>query len=377
MNANVKQSLRRLRSFGFSIVELMVAILIGLIILAGVIQVVVTSKTTFLGQEEMSFIQENARYAMDLIGKDLQGAGYFGCAGNAASVALVARVDANSALLLGPEPIRGFEGGTTTAPYPADYPSDKLWKIYQPGSTTIQDYPDSFVVRGAVGPQFSIVSQTANTTGTTTNTVFTTKSAHSFADGDYIALVAEDCRRVGVVRAAAASGNTFELTPNGSVCLGPIKPALDRGLICNSGCSCTGEGMNQLYLPGSVAIPYVSHAYYIADSSALPGVPALKRMVLKDGSGDEEELALGVEDMDLLYGIMINGNLLYLKASDINADTTGNLTWDKVVSVRVNLLMRSQAESTNRVGRNLLQNNYDDRFMRQVVTSTFRLRNRI
>ena len=51
----------RIKDLGFSLVELMVAILIGLIILAGVIQVVTTSKSTFFGQEEMSFIQENAR----------------------------------------------------------------------------------------------------------------------------------------------------------------------------------------------------------------------------------------------------------------------------------------------------------------------------
>jgi type IV pilus assembly protein PilW len=370
MKANVKQSLRRLRSFGFSIVELMVAILIGLIILAGVIQVVVTSKTTFLGQEEMSFIQENARYAMDLIGKDLQGAGYFGCAGNAASVALVARVDADSALLLGPEPIRGFEGGATTAPYPADYPSDKLWKIYQPGSTTVQDYPDSFVVRGAAGAQYSI-SQT--TDPATSNTVFNTTAAHSFKAGEYIALVAEDCRRVGVVRAATAveGSTTFSLAAGTSVCPGPIKPALDRGLICTQECSCTGEGMNQLYLPGSVAMPYLSHAYYIADSTALPGVPALKRMVLRDGSGKEEELALGVEDMDLLYGILDSGNLRYVKASAVG-------DWNKVVAVQVSLLMRSQAPSSVDTGsREHLENDYNDRFMRQVVTSTFRLRNRI
>jgi type IV pilus assembly protein PilW len=368
MKANVKQSLRRLRSFGFSIVELMVAILIGLIILAGVIQVVVTSKTTFLGQEEMSFIQENARYAMDLIGKDLQGAGYFGCAGNTASVALVARVDADSALLLGPEPIRGFEGDSATAPYPAEY-SDRLWKIYQPGSTTVQDYPDSFVVRGAAGEQFAI---TQTTDLTTTNTVFNTISAHSFKAGEYIALVAEDCRRAGVVRAASVSANSFSLAAGSSVCSGPIKPARDRGLICDAACSCPGEGTNEIYRAGSVAMPYVSHAYYIADSSALPGVPALKRMVLKNGTGVEEELALGVEDMDLLYGISDSDGLRYVKASDV-----GNGNWNKVVSVQISLLMRSQAESTNLTERNLLENDYKDRFMRQVVTSTFRLRNRI
>lgn len=370
MKASMRYSLRHLKSFGFSIVELMVAILIGLIILAGVIQVVVTSKTTFIGQEEMSFIQENARYAMDLIGKDLQGAGYFGCAGNEASLAVVAKVDADAALLLGPESVRGFEGGTTSAPYPAEYP-ENMWVIYEPGSTTVQDYPDSFVVRGASGSQVGITQ----TTDAAANIVFTTQPNHSLKANDYVALIAEDCRRASVVRTSAVTANTFQLSAGGSVCPGPVKPALDKGWICSQACVCQGEGMNQLFMPGSVAMPYVSHAYYIADSGVLPGVPALKRAVLQNGAGREEELALGVEDMDLLYGLLVDGDLQYFKASEIE---TGGMDWNNVVAVQVSLLMRSQAPSAGNVeSKELLQNTYEDRFMRQVVTSSFRLRNGI
>ncbi len=354
----------RRQSLGFSIVELMVAILIGLIILAGVIQVVMTSKSTFLGQEEMSFIQENARYAMDVIGKDIQGAGYLGCAGNEADVALVARVGADAADFLGPESVVGFEGdGVATTAYPAAY-KDKILAVKEPASTTAQDYPDSFIVRRAEGVPVGVTAQTDFT--------FTLQDPHEFSVGSYIAVVAEDCRRVGIVRASAVADSQFSVS-GASICGNLMKPQLDNDLICDAACNCDGEGVNQVYLPGSTAMAYSAHAYYVADSAVMPGTPALKRMALHDGAGTEEELALGVEDMEVVYGVVDGSNIRYFKASDISADQ-----WPAVVAVQVNLLLRSQAPSLVQAeARPYLSNDYNDRFMRQVVTSTFRLRNRI
>ncbi|HSX84616.1 MAG TPA: PilW family protein [Cellvibrio sp.] len=369
MRQQAKSPFGYFRSIGFSIVELMVAILIGLIILAGVIQVVVTSKSTFLGQEEMSFIQENARYAVDLIGKDLQSAGYLGCAGNAANVAYVAKVDAGSADLLGVEYVRGFEGKPNGIASNADFPplyGNKVLPINQPGTTTVQDYPDSFIVRGGSGTVVPVDSQSGLT--------FTLESNPGFSDGEHIALVAEDCRRAAIVRAATVSGSAFTLSDS-SVCNTSIKPVRDQNFVCNAACSCSGESSNELFQPGSVAMSYSTHAYYIADSGVLPGVPALKRSVLHGADGDEEELALGVEDMEVLYGIVVGGNLRYTDAAQIVAN---GWSWGNVSSVQVSLLMRSQAISANQAqSRTYLGNNYNDRFMRQVVTSTFRLRNGI
>jgi type IV pilus assembly protein PilW len=71
-----KPHLRRQR--GFSLVELMVAMLIGLILLFGVTQVYVSSKRSANAQEDLARMQENGRFAMDLITRDLRRAGYWG-----------------------------------------------------------------------------------------------------------------------------------------------------------------------------------------------------------------------------------------------------------------------------------------------------------
>jgi len=61
---------------GFSIVELMVALVAGLLLLTGVIQVFVTNKQTYRVAEANARIQENARFSMEALGRYLRVSGY-------------------------------------------------------------------------------------------------------------------------------------------------------------------------------------------------------------------------------------------------------------------------------------------------------------
>lgn len=64
---------------GFSLVELMVAMTLSLLLMGGVIQVFLGSKQTYLVNEALSRMQENARFALDRINEDLSASGYMGC----------------------------------------------------------------------------------------------------------------------------------------------------------------------------------------------------------------------------------------------------------------------------------------------------------
>lgn len=358
---NMKQ--RRAKGFlqakGFSIVELMVAILIGLIILAGVIQVVVTSKTTFMGQEEMSFIQENARYAMDVIGKDIQGAGYKGCAGQDARIALVAGGDASALQLLGVEGVRGYLNGT-------DAPSAYSGNLKEMADGTKSE---SLLIRSFTGPNRLLQSHTGTTLTFYGPPDF---SPHNFQEGDYLGMVSEECRRIGVLRVATRTNTTVTYTAAGNNGMTTIKPSLDASIVC-PGATCVA-GYSQNYSPGSVAMDFSAHAYYIGDSGPLPGVPALKRAVLaRNGTVTSEEIALGVEDIHFRYGVRNGSNTRYVIASDV-AD------WSLVFAVEVSLLMRSQTPSLPNAESKTLGSSgriYNDKYMRQVVTSIYRIRNRI
>lgn len=62
---------------GFTLVEIMVAIAIGLLMMAGILQISAASKESSRLQRNMGFVQENIRTAMEMLGRDIRNAGYY------------------------------------------------------------------------------------------------------------------------------------------------------------------------------------------------------------------------------------------------------------------------------------------------------------
>lgn len=69
---------------GLSLVELMIAVTLGLVILAGVAAVFVSSRQSYRVQESTTILQDNARFAMETIGRALRDAGFSHGAPNSA-----------------------------------------------------------------------------------------------------------------------------------------------------------------------------------------------------------------------------------------------------------------------------------------------------
>lgn len=67
------------RCRGFSLVELMVAITVGLFLLGGLAAIMVSSRKNYEVMDLEAGIQENARFALHFLARDLRMAGYFGC----------------------------------------------------------------------------------------------------------------------------------------------------------------------------------------------------------------------------------------------------------------------------------------------------------
>jgi type IV pilus assembly protein PilW len=64
---------------GLSLIEIMIALLIGAFLLGGVLEVFIGSKQTYRMQGNLSRLQENGRFAIDFLAKDISMAGYWGC----------------------------------------------------------------------------------------------------------------------------------------------------------------------------------------------------------------------------------------------------------------------------------------------------------
>lgn len=71
---------------GLSLIELLIAITLGMIILSAVFEIFISTKQTFTATDILSRSQENGRFALEFMEKDIRMAGYKG--GNAGTVPL-------------------------------------------------------------------------------------------------------------------------------------------------------------------------------------------------------------------------------------------------------------------------------------------------
>lgn len=82
---NNSRDIKTQKQNGFSIIELLVAVVISMLLLTGVIQVFLASKQTYTTNEAASRLQENGRFALEFIAQSARHAGYVEPANTTAS----------------------------------------------------------------------------------------------------------------------------------------------------------------------------------------------------------------------------------------------------------------------------------------------------
>ena len=68
----------RVRQGGLSLIELMIALLLGIVLTFAAVNLFLRSKISYLEDEEYGRLQENGRYALRLVGRELSMAGFLG-----------------------------------------------------------------------------------------------------------------------------------------------------------------------------------------------------------------------------------------------------------------------------------------------------------
>ena len=63
---------------GFSLIELMVALLLGLLLMSGIVAVYLESKRGWAQDDAIARVQENGRYALRLLSREIAMAGFYG-----------------------------------------------------------------------------------------------------------------------------------------------------------------------------------------------------------------------------------------------------------------------------------------------------------
>jgi hypothetical protein len=142
----------------------------------------------------------------------------------------------------------------------------------------------------------------------------------------------------------------------------------------------TGNSSATLLHPfkkGAEVVPVRTAIYYVAASEVDPTRQALWRKV---GAAVPEEIADGVQQMEVLYGLDSSGGDARV---DEYKKAAAGMDWSEVVSVSVALLVRSpEAYGVDKDPRKYdllgtLVGPFPDRHQRQVFTATVALRNHV
>lgn len=318
------------RQTGFSLVELMIAITLGFVVIGALGTVFLGARQSYRVQDGMSRVQENGRYALDLMARDIRQAGFLGCARDASVKNIVSPATDFNTYTAG---ITGYE---STLPN---------------GLTAAERIAGTDIIKLQFGSAAS-VNLIGNIDATNAN-IQLSGNPNNFAAGDV--LFVTDCDRLDVFKATNVSmGGTVTIAHSSS---GNSEPFLRD------------------YNTDAEVMQLQTAIYYIGNG--VGGAPTLFRKRLAGSALTAgEELAEGVEDMQILYGEDINGDLAadrYLDATAIGGDMSN------VISVRLNLLMRSLDEiATEPVAFtfNGMTTTPADRFLRRVFSTTVTLRNR-
>ena len=341
----VKKQSDMQRQSGFSVFELLVALALGLLVVAGIVQLFVGNSRTYEIVNAQARLQENARFAFEFISRPARMAGFYGCAPEVDN--MVSQL--NGTWNLTPEynitqPIWGWdsndngtwsptliglprsEGGTNTN---VDIPDNGI------DTNDLQESSDLLVFRMVQQP----FAQLAETLQMDADPVVLTPGGQPEFDVNDVVVVA-DCEQATIFRvtntavvgdevtlARATAGGVFQNGVNVLNAAGDIIPAT---------LSIIGRSYGATAIVGRVE----SHFFFIAESTedAQNGSQVFA-LWQKVGSGAPRELVRGVEDMQILYGVDPTGGDVIAVQQYLPADGVGDP--QDVVAIQVRLTVSS------------------------------------
>jgi type IV pilus assembly protein PilW len=337
-------------SRGLSLVELMIALLVGLLLSAAVLQIFISSKNTYRMQDSMARLQENGRFAVSYMANDIRMAGYMGCAN-------VDRIPVNN--------IGVADGGGPAVP---SFDSNSVivgsnnvaagnpWGAV-PGTDTV-------VVRKVNGGGLRLTGNLA----TNNANIQVVDNSLGVQAGDILFIT--DCINADIFRATNVS-------TDGS----------GKVTIAHSSAKNSSVNLSKLYGSDAEVLVFESVAYYVKDTGRkTPNGDAIRALYVQRQAGNTAEnapsfeLVEGVQDLQLEFGVDTGTDYL---ADEYR--TANNVTnWGKVVSARFSLLMQGvEGKVLGSSGAFTQSINYNgaaiaaDGRVRQVFGSAVAVRNRV
>lgn len=278
------------KQLGFSMVELMVAMVIQFILLAGMVYVYSNSRVMFTVNEQLSRVQENGRYLTDVLLHDIRMAGYSGCR---SIDEVVPNIIANR-----PPIFASLTDGIT---------------VFENGAGW--DNPTA-LTRVAGSDVITLQSTQGSGASLRANMITDTAMIQIIINPDRLAandlILISDCSHADLFRALAIKHGT---------------------IIVHNNIANTGNQLSKAYADDAQLMPFDAHTYFIATGANAE--PGLYRHSFN--SDTATLLAEGVENMQLLLAEDTSGD----QEPDVYVNATAVMDWAAVIGVRVGLLMRS------------------------------------
>jgi type IV pilus assembly protein PilW len=432
INARPNAVAKARQGFGFSLIEIMIALALASFLILGIVQVFVASKAAYMASDGLSRVQESARFATDYLQHDIRMAGHMGCVSDSARFFdPTSRSMVFNHLLTVGLPM-------TEAPYA--YRSDFAIEGYEATGTAPSDTLDLTATTPVVATGGGSWTPNIPAIAPDSTTMIATGLAQLFAPGTGQALVGSDIvvlRFFGTASLPVASIDVAGSTITYNATAAPTAAFL-RDFLTNGGgdvygvSDCTrasliritgnpvgttlptafnGAGIqnvtgwsngNEVYTVGSFIHRFETLVYYVGVGAS--GQPSLFRLrprayTVNLGNAFREELVEGVENIQLIYA-WDNIAAPNLPDGQMNAEGTADTVWTlpgatnadrwrAVGAVRIGLLVRSPERSaakgrqasvaaTNQFTVNgVLVNAANDERVRQVYLTTATLRNRL
>ena len=361
---------------GLSLVELMVALLIGVILTSGVISVFITSKASYSMNTGLGQVQEEGRFALQTLQPIMVMAGNTGCARS--TIVAGALATGSEELYRIGDAVYGFEfTGTGTGGYFDDTADNgaasnapTLDNNASDWSPALSDSPLMQAGLHNLAVKYSDVLMVHEMSSSTAPILSSsTQSSVDYDTSGYPPTMSAGQLLLG----AACSPVYAELFQAGTVATGHITPS-----------SATLKNLGGL--SGPLLGPVYAHVFFVGKSPVDGGTSLFEAsMDPTGGLAPAAEIVPGVENMQVLYGLDTTGD--QVPDEYVTADNVGS--WADVISVRIALLVHSDPNTVDKApasttavhmlgtgfNDSFSYKPYADRRMRRYFVETFSLRN--
>jgi type IV pilus assembly protein PilW len=321
---------------------MLIAMALSLLLIIAAMNIFISGKQSYRTEAAMSRNQENGRFAIEFLNRDIRVAGFIGCSNLKDVVPNIIATDPPLAALDLTTTLQGFDGNGKNG-------TGATWEN---PSTIHHVYGTDIVVVNRGG---DCGADLTTAMGSITEGIQVETNNCGFKRGSL--LLVTDCQSADLIRAtnfnAGASSITIEHQQNAT---GNLSPALSKAYAVDA----TVSGFQQF-------------TYFIG--MAPSGNPSLYR---SDGSSTDE-IVENVEDMQIVYGLDdgTDGEVdSYASASTVT-------DWSRVLSVKISLLIRSQDNATVQPqtlvfnGSNINAGGGADRRLRNIFSTSIGIRNRL